>query len=610
MNLRRKLFNTPPEDLTIANVSAFGQDMEILHSGDAHEARTRLAEVREVYEPFLASRVIPKDGLLADVGAGAGWFALPFAKAFPSWHVVCFEPDADCFRSLEATVQYNKFKNVTCIHAAFHPDAALENLPEPGFSKTLVDAMRAGEPAPFRRLPGIGFRLAPAGDVQGGAIVDTPCIAPALLAAASPDLVKLDAPGVETALAQALHGAPTTFLTGKLYTHVPSRLLLPEDARRKREIYLPHGRHVVRRDFEDGFDNRQPKLDIVVALYNARAYILECIDSLLADGNPDIEILVVDDGSTDDSGDIVARRFDGNPRVKLLPKANGGCASARNYGRLHSQAAHIAFVDADDRVDPGLFSSLLEVARYTGLNMVEGEFVFFDVDEDGDDQFRPSYEKDTWKRGPDRQLGGLRYAMFDGIQAMHGQPSIWRRVYRRDFLDNRDIVFPEHVRAFDDQIFQLLSAYHCGRAAHVFGHSYHYRQHAAQDIKQGDERHFYSFDMFRQVFQRAQAEAWLDIRPAVESLLNTMHWSYDGLRPDLKPIYQDAAVEFLAMIARTFGREALADVNLARVGIDGLDFLTELRLQAMVEDKTDYNFTQMENWRWQPEFIRMMQASR
>ena len=609
MNAMTEQAAPPATGLQTTTFRAFGQQVEILHSGDAFDAKTRTADVHEIYEPFLASRVIPKAGLMTDIGAGAGWFALPFAKAFPSWQVLCFEAEPEAFRGLEASVRANGLENVTCIRAAVHPDLAPGSLPKPGLSRALTKALGKTQAAQFRRLPGLGNRLAPAATVQGGEIVELPALPAAIVTAAAPDLVKLDAPGADRAIVEALHPLPVGFLTGKLYDHVPSRLLLPQDAEQHREIYLPHGRHIVRREFEDSFDTRQPKLDVVVAMYNARAYILECVDSLLEDGNPDINVLVVDDGSTDDSGGIVARRYEGNPRVKLLPKANGGCASARNFGRLHSKAAHIAFVDADDRVDPGLFTSLLEVARYTGLNMVEGEFVFFDVSEDGDDRFRPSYEQEQWKHGPDFRLGDLRFAVFPGIDAMHGQPSIWRRVYRRDFLDNRNIVFPEHVRAFDDQIFQLLSSYHCGRAAHVFGHRYHYRQHAEQDIKQGDERHFYSFDMFRQVFQRAQSEAWLNIRPAVESLLNTMHWSYGGLRPDLKPIYQDAAVEFLAMVGKTFGSETFDEVDLGRAGITGLDLLVDLRLQAMAGSDTDYNFTQMENWRWQPEFIRMMQAN-
>ena len=96
---------------------------------------------------------------------------------------------------------------------------------------------------------------------------------------------------------------------------------------------------------------------------------------------------------------------------------------------------------------------------------------------------------------------------------IQGQPSIWRRVYRRDFLDNRNIWFPEHIRAFDDQIFQLLTLQHVPDVPMLDGVHYLYRQHPAQDIKQGDERHFYSLEMFRLVFKRGISEGWNDFPP-------------------------------------------------------------------------------------------------
>ena len=150
--------------------------------------------------------------------------------------------------------------------------------------------------------------------------------------------------------------------------------------------------------------------------------------------------------------------------------------------------------------------------------IVEGEFSFYEVAADGSETLTPSYEEETYSGGGDHRLGAIEYTLVPGREIMQGQPTIWRRVYRRDFLDEKAIYFPEHVRAFDDQFFQLMSAQHCGDLAHVFGHTYHYRQHPAQDIKQRDERHFYSFNMFRQILLRSLREAWPDFVPVVGSL--------------------------------------------------------------------------------------------
>ena len=346
-------------------------------------------------------------------------------------------------------------------------------------------------------------------------------------------------------------------------------------------------------------------ISVVIPSYNRKEFIKRSIDSAINQTKKPFEIIVVDDGSTDGSGDLVEAIYGNNSRVKLLRKRNGGCASARNFGRRHSSASHIAFVDADDRVDSSMFTSLLEVARYTGAFVVEGEFKTFVRDENGADEFELSYEAVSYQSNGRHGLSDIEYDWIPGSQIIVGQPTIWRRIHRRDFLDRKDVWFPEHVRAFDDQIFQVYVGVYAGAIAHVRGQFYHYRQHPAQDIRQGDERHFYSFNMFRTILLRSLDEGWSDVFPILQSLINTMAWSYSGLRDDLKPIYSDAAVEFLAVYEMTFG-EKVPKRMLERTGIPGLSFLVPLRVQKMAAKQVSYGMMRLESWRWQPEFIRMM----
>lgn len=595
-------------------VAAFGARLRLETSGDQVETARRLNELKEVHERFLASRVLPKIGLCTDLGAGEGWFALPFATAFPGWRVIAFEPDPNTFARLQANVRRHGLDNVTCINAALHPDAQSISGESrtPGvidLPKSLRKALAGPGRAAFTPLLALAPRIVPATSTDGETVV-CQALPVNLLTKLAPDLVKLDAPGCEEAIARALREVPVGFLTGRLYKHVSSTLFHPGPDAGVREFYLPCGDYALRRDYEDNFPTRLPQLDVVVAMYNAAEFIGECVDSVLADGNPDIHVIVVDDGSTDGCGDLVAKRYTGNGRVRLVNKANGGCASARNFGRRHSNASHIAFIDADDRVDPGMFTALLETARYTGAFVTEAEFSFLTVDEDtGQEVLTPSYEAEIQPLPGDTCVGPYDFFWRSGADIAVGQPTIWRRVHRRDFLDRKDIWFPEHVRAFDDQIFQLLVAHYCGALAHLKGHAYHYRQHPAQDIKQGDERHFYSFNMFRTLLLRALDEHWADINPLVRSLLNTMGWSYGGLREDLKMPYQEGAAKFLAVVSKTFGH-AFTPQELTATGIEGLHFLVDRQLKAMQDQPVNYGFMRLESWRWQPEFIRMMQAVR
>ncbi len=600
----------------IVEIVAFGARVRLETGGDSAETARRLHELRACHERFLASRVVPKSGLCVDLGAGDGWFAVPFAAAFPDWQTIAFEADPDAFARLQANVERHGLDNVTCINAALHPD--LKPVPgaarAPGTTdlpKALQEALARPVTAAFTPVLALAPRIVPAtGTAPQGETVYRPALPVDILARLAPDLLKLDAPYCEEAIARALRDVPVGFVTGRLYTHVPSTLFHPGTDAGAREFYLPCGDYALRRDYEDNFATRQQRLDVVVAMYNAGEYICECVDSVLADGNADIRVIVVDDGSTDGCGDLVAKRYADNERVRLVHKANGGCASARNFGRQCSDASHIAFIDADDRVDPGLFTALLETARYTGAFVAQAEFAFLTLDEDtGEEVLTPSYEATSYPHPGDTCVGPHDFTWIPGAAIAVGQPTIWRRVHRRDFLDRKDIWFPEHVRAFDDQIFQLLVAQYCGSLAHLKGHAYHYRQHPAQDIKQGDERHFYSFNMFRNLLLRALDENWPDIAPLMRSLLNTLGWSHGGLRDDLKMPFLEGAAKFLAVVSKTFDH-SFAPRDLDATGIEGLSFLVARHLAAMKDEPANYGFLRLESWRWQPEFIRMMQAVR
>jgi glycosyltransferase involved in cell wall biosynthesis len=93
-----------------------------------------------------------------------------------------------------------------------------------------------------------------------------------------------------------------------------------------------------------------PKFSVVIPAYNASSYIVDCLNSVLAQSETDFEALVVDDGSTDDTASVVSSFVD--PRVHLIRRCNGGLAAARNTGIRAAKGELVAFLDADDRWCP------------------------------------------------------------------------------------------------------------------------------------------------------------------------------------------------------------------------------------------------------------------
>jgi glycosyltransferase involved in cell wall biosynthesis len=105
-----------------------------------------------------------------------------------------------------------------------------------------------------------------------------------------------------------------------------------------------------------------PLISIIVPVYNVKQYVIQCVESLIAQDYPNLEILLVDDGSTDSSGAICDRLAAEHACATVYHKENGGLSDARNYGLARSRGEWISFVDSDDYVSPIFISTLYAAA--------------------------------------------------------------------------------------------------------------------------------------------------------------------------------------------------------------------------------------------------------
>jgi glycosyltransferase involved in cell wall biosynthesis len=153
-------------------------------------------------------------------------------------------------------------------------------------------------------------------------------------------------------------GNPYEFKTEDLEELEASKSLFARKVSYDREPGLVNGMisHIKNEDSPA----KKPKISIVVPCYNVEKYITECVDSLAGQTYPDTEIILVDDGSKDDTGkiaDSLAAKYD---NVICVHKTNGGLSSARNYGIERAKGEYIAFVDSDDWVEPDYTEKLYE----------------------------------------------------------------------------------------------------------------------------------------------------------------------------------------------------------------------------------------------------------
>jgi len=182
-----------------------------------------------------------------------------------------------------------------------------------------------------------------------------------------------------------------------------------------------------------------PAVSVIVPAYNVERYLPECLDSLLAQTFADFEILVIDDGSTDGSPTIIARYAQEQPdRIRVFSKPNGGLGDARNFGIDRAYGAYLAFVDADDVVEPTMLADLHGLAIAQGADLVICGIRQF-TDADGPSPYLPE---------PDMSVFGASLAEEPRL-LFRVDASACDKLYARELFERSGVRFPVGM-AFED----------------------------------------------------------------------------------------------------------------------------------------------------------------
>mgnify|MGYP004585966391 CR=1 FL=1 len=112
------------------------------------------------------------------------------------------------------------------------------------------------------------------------------------------------------------------------------------------------------------------KVSVIIPVYNVKEYLLGCLGSVKDQTLADIEVILVDDGSTDGSGKILDEFANENGNAKVFHKKNGGLSSARNFGLAKAEGEYIIFLDSDDQIMPDACKRLYDEAENAGADMI------------------------------------------------------------------------------------------------------------------------------------------------------------------------------------------------------------------------------------------------
>ena len=225
----------------------------------------------------------------------------------------------------------------------------------------------------------------------------------------------------------------------------------------------------------------QPKVSIIVPVYNVEKYIERCVNSLKDQTLEDIEIILVDDSSTDSSLDICNKLASEDSRIKVIHKENEGAGKARNKALEVATGKYIGFADSDDFVEKDMFKTLYEKAEKYGSDLVMSGVLFVNgnmFSEDGECVRKTYFDKDTHFE-TEEELKKLRMGIVgatpeDEDDSKYGM-SIWKNLFRHEVIKNNNITFEsEREMLSEDALFMIDYISHIKKATGINEAFYNY----------------------------------------------------------------------------------------------------------------------------------------
>lgn len=221
-------------------------------------------------------------------------------------------------------------------------------------------------------------------------------------------------------------------------------------------------------------------LSVIIPVYNVEKYLKQCLDSVLNQTLENIEIILIDDGSSDDSAAIIDEYAYRDKRITAIHKENGGYGKACNLGLEKANGEYIAILEPDDFIEPDMYKRLYELAKQYNSDIVKSSYYKkYETPE------KTETVKIDWSKRfklPDKPFKINEYPQF---LALH--PSIWSAIYKREFLNINNIRFIEAPGAgWTDNPFQIETMCLAENIYYTDKAFYHWRCRTiddAQDIK-------------------------------------------------------------------------------------------------------------------------------
>lgn len=284
-----------------------------------------------------------------------------------------------------------------------------------------------------------------------------------------------------------------------------------------------------------------PLISLLVPICNVERYLRECLDSARDQTLRDIEIICINDGSTDSSLDIINKYVAEDPRFKVIDKPNSGYGDSMNKGLARCRGEYVGILESDDYLELDGLEVMYKAAKKYDAQVVKTDFFLF------------------WSKPAPRNV---RFHWVDAINEGHinpqverdvfyRKPSIWSAIYKRSFLEENNINFlPTPGASYQDAGFNFKVWASCTNAVLINRAFLHYRQDNEKSSVNSPGKVFCVCDEYAEMHRYLDSH-WLN-RPYLRGILARMRfdsyeWNYDrltkGLRETFLPRMREDVIE-------------------------------------------------------------------
>ena len=335
------------------------------------------------------------------------------------------------------------------------------------------------------------------------------------------------------------------------------------------------------------------KVSILVPIYNSQNYLRQCLESLLNQTLYDIEIICINDGSTDNSKNILSEFEQKDSRIKVITKSNSGYGDSMNIALNCAIGEYVGIVEADDFVDKNMYEDLYNLAIKNKAQIVKSDYYYYLTE---NNQARKAGKISSYRTN--KVINARKYKKL-----LKMQPTIWNAIYKRDFLIQNDIEFLRTPGAsYQDTSFSFKTLASATRVVLTDKAYLYYRQdNSASSVHQKDK-------VFHICKEYDEITDFLERNPEIKKFANThkLIRQYRAYIWNVKRIDEKFRDSFIDVFSETFKKFYLAGelnrrfyLKVSKKEVELLlndktlyrEFIDDLAIQEIMKDKRKQKFS-------------------